>query len=588
MRALSLRRGALAAFGVFLALPLLGLSYLLYARSSAILRGQMDRLAQISINEMRADIDRSLLKAREVSDIVAANKLIQDFFAETTPLPSTLEQIEAMKLIESLVADLETFDGIRNIRIFVPDRFILAGQKIHFFGMSELEAMPIYSSIEAAGGRLTWTAPVRVRYLDPKEGGIVWSEYSAASAGRIIKKLGTSQVIGAVVVDVEISRFRESLERSLLDEQLNLAVNERGEPIASYSATGAYTEAELSRIARSAGESPAERSSLERDGDFFAITRPLRVSGWTVQSYIPVKEFLSYRDTFQNYVLIFLLIVGLAAFITANFVADRTNARIRRIVASLRRIGAGDLEQRLEVDGRDEIGAVEIHVNRLTDELRGLIEKTYQDGVLIKASELSTLQAQINPHFLYNSLDLVNWMAAEKNAPEISGLVKELSKFYKLSLSGGKSMVSLKEELEHAAIYASIQNRRFGGGLTFRTAVPQRLLEVQIPKITLQPLVENAILHGILERDDQRGTVLVSAEVSGAAGVLRVEDDGVGMDAGTLSVLTEGGGSAAGFGVRNIRTRFALTYGESFGLVFFARPGGGTIAELRFPLAPAP
>ena len=206
---------------------------------------------------------------------------------------------------------------------------------------------------------------------------------------------------------------------------------------------------------------------------------------------------------------------------------------------------------------------------------------------------MKALQAQINPHFLYNTLDLVNCLALREQVPAIGEAVGALSRFYRLSLSGGAERVTVAQELEHVETYLRIQNMRFDDGIALSVDVPAEVRAATILKIVLQPLVENAVLHGIREKESGRGTVTIRGHtLEGAAGlevVLEIEDDGVGMDAAQLEALGEerAGPSEHGYGVRNIDRRLKVEYGAEYGLTFRSRPGAGTAVLVRIPLVAA-
>jgi two-component system sensor histidine kinase YesM len=237
------------------------------------------------------------------------------------------------------------------------------------------------------------------------------------------------------------------------------------------------------------------------------------------------------------------------------------------------------------VDGpSDEIGLLVANFRSMVGQIDGLLEAQYRAGQDLKSAELKALQAQINPHFLSNTLEMINWQALNKGVPEIAEVSRALARFYALSLNNGRDVVTLADEVAHTETYVEIQNRRFGHRIDLRVRVPKTYLRCEMPKILLQPLVENAILHGILERgEDRGGTITVSARRDGGDLLVTVADDGVGMDpARAASLLTvEPQAGRHGYGVKNIDQRVRLFAGEGHGLSFTSRPGRGTKAVLR-------
>jgi two-component system sensor histidine kinase YesM len=214
-----------------------------------------------------------------------------------------------------------------------------------------------------------------------------------------------------------------------------------------------------------------------------------------------------------------------------------------------------------------------------------LIKEQYKSGQELKNSELKSLQAQINPHFLYNTLDMINWYAWNNSGQEIIAIVEDLAKFYKLSLSKGKDIISINDELAHISCYFQIQNMRFNN-LSLVVQVPQEVRRYSILKITLQPIIENAILHGILCKESKSGCITITGTLQDNIIELIVSDDGIGMDEEKLERLQRGevgASSENGYGLVNINKRIHLHYGEEFGLEFSSTFGGGTCVKVRIP-----
>jgi two-component system sensor histidine kinase YesM len=316
-------------------------------------------------------------------------------------------------------------------------------------------------------------------------------------------------------------------------------------------------------------------------------------TGWRLLLLVPYEDVDAVgkgvrRDMGIAVAIILPLLVPLAFGL-----ASTATRRIARLAREVRAFEAGNLQLQLPEQDRDEIGELARELNRMAARIRALLEDRYRMGKEMKHAEMKALQAQINPHFLYNTLDLVNCLALREQVPAIGDAVEALSRFYRLSLSGGAERVTVAQELEHVETYLRIQNMRFDDGIALVVEVPPEVRAAPILKIVLQPLVENAVLHGIREKDGARGTVTIRGHtLEGAAGpevVLEVEDDGVGMDDAQVEALREdAGGAGGGYGVRNIDRRLKVEYGAEYGLTFRSRVGAGTTVIVRLPLAPAP
>ena len=192
--------------------------------------------------------------------------------------------------------------------------------------------------------------------------------------------------------------------------------------------------------------------------------------------------------------------------------------------------------------GEDEIGSLYRAFNEMVRGTRNLMDEKYELGKQAKTAELKALQSQINPHFLYNTLDMIKWFSYSGRNEDIDKVVTELARFYKLTLNRGKEIVTVEDEIVHSKAYVSIQNYRFEGTIELVTDFSEEVLTRSIPKITLQPLIENSILHGILEKTDE-GIIRITGECKGDETILYLEDDGIGMEPEQVQKILTGHGS---------------------------------------------
>ena len=259
------------------------------------------------------------------------------------------------------------------------------------------------------------------------------------------------------------------------------------------------------------------------------------------------------------------------------------------LTRTMQEVENGNTDVRMEPSGDDEIAQLIGSFNQMMDEMDALMEEKVEYGRQIKNLELKALQAQINPHFLYNSLDLINCTAISHNIPEISKMVNALSKFYRLSLSKGQEIISLRDEIKHVNLYLQIQNLRFDNRIQVTWNLDPEADDCRVIKIILQPLIENAVIHGIFEKTSKSGCLNISTRRSHDDIYITIQDDGVGMDAQTLtknftpSVSGEIADTTGGYGVRNIHDRMKLAYGEIYGLSCTSTIGKGTTVTVHIP-----
>ena len=234
----------------------------------------------------------------------------------------------------------------------------------------------------------------------------------------------------------------------------------------------------------------------------------------------------------------------------------------------------GDTGTEVTFSSRDEVGMVGNELVRVVSENHRLMQNLYQSMYKEKEAELMALQAQINPHFLYNTLDSIFWMAQEYHAQEIGEMVVALSNVFKLSLNKGEKFIELGKELDLVTNYLEIQKMRFGSALRTEIDVPEELKKVKILKFIIQPLVENSVLHGLAE-NGMAGTIRVMAKQDGACLNIAVEDDGEGFS-GTFEKALQNG-----YALKNVEERIKLCYGEDCGIFMDPEVSAGCRILLR-------
>ncbi|MEG1934788.1 MAG: sensor histidine kinase [Rikenellaceae bacterium] len=284
-------------------------------------------------------------------------------------------------------------------------------------------------------------------------------------------------------------------------------------------------------------------------------------------------------------VLLFCLVISSVCFgVMKNFMRP-----LATLCNSMGRVARGDMRVRMDVNEYrdDEFREMSGSFNKMVRDVEHLMERIRDEQNQMRQIELNALQSQIKPHFLYNTLECIHWQALMEGDKNVSKLIKALANFYRLCLSKGQDLVSLRQEIAHVESYLVIQNMRYSDIVACTIDVPESLLDVAIPKMTLQPLVENAIYHGIRIKEGRHGNVSITAHRQNSSVLVAIEDDGVGMSAqqvdnlnATLSVFDE----KFGYGVRNVNRRIEILFGEGFGLHYLYRLNIGCCVEIRIPV----
>lgn len=319
---------------------------------------------------------------------------------------------------------------------------------------------------------------------------------------------------------------------------------------------------------------------------FYNIKQP----GWFMVTVLPAGPLITQSNMIMvQYILMYLAFLVLA-LILAHYMSRSITNRISSVIHQMSKVRKGTLSPMESPTYHDEIGDLidtYNYMNYMTRKMDQLMSEQAKAAEELRLAEFHSLQAQINPHFLYNTMDMINWLAQQGRTAEVSSAVQSLSRFYKLTLSRKQSISTIAQETEHATIYLEIQNMRYHNSIEFVSDIPDELMEYQIPKLTLQPLIENAVLHGILEKDDKAGTIVLTGWLEDSSIVLLISDDGVGISPDKLSSILSGEGSSSSGGtniaVYNTHRRLQILYGTDYGLTYSNNPGGGTEVEIHIP-----
>lgn len=305
-------------------------------------------------------------------------------------------------------------------------------------------------------------------------------------------------------------------------------------------------------------------------GFYLLLCQPKPVADWIMR--------LLYLVT----TLSIILCLGLCLAVAMGF-SRQLFQPVRSLNSAMAAVEGGDLDVRVDVPGTDEMSQLAGRFNRMTERLKRNLAESIRQQQELGDAQIRMMQAQLNPHFLYNTLDTLKWMGKIHNVPEVATISADLADILRQSISADE-FVCLEDELRLLERYVEIQKIRFPGKFDYRAQVDDTLLDVQMPKLMLQPLVENAIIHGF--EDGVPGEIVVTAAQSGTELVLTVRDTGRGMSEESLRQFRARGASSGGhLGLYNVDAILRLHYGDDHGLKFLPPPGGrGTCIRMVLPI----
>ena len=302
------------------------------------------------------------------------------------------------------------------------------------------------------------------------------------------------------------------------------------------------------------------------------------------ESRIEYQNF--FMDMIRSSVIAFTGIALLLLFLSYSIPLSITRP-IKEIGRVTDQVAKGDLTVRSNVKNGAEVSRLSDSLNAMIDKINELLEQVKEEQIRLRKAEFERLQSQINPHFLYNTLDAIIWLAEAGEQKKVVSMVGSLSEFFRTSLNRGKDIISIREELQHVRSYLEIQQMRYQDILRYEINVPRELEKYLIPKITIQPLVENALYHGI---KNKRGTgmITVSGRKENDYFLIQIGDNGIGIDEMRLEQVREGIKNKVltgkdMYGLYNVHERIRLNFGEKYGISIESVYGESTIVNICLP-----
>jgi two-component system, sensor histidine kinase YesM len=583
---LNIKKKLLLAFFSLIIIPLILLTYTTNKTVSQYLEDQVKFSALRAFDQADSFLNYKLNYIIRTSDVLYNNDNIQDILTRDISRyrNEIIQQQEDASKLSLLFSSIE-IDDIQKIQLYATDELVHSNEDISFININYFDDSVSYNRKFLSRDKVLWLPPESIFDETIKDNVPV---IPLLRGIRNIKDI--KEFIGLLKIYVVKSQIQGILENANITKQgLSYIINSKDKIICS---------SDDSKVK----EFAINRNNLEthlhtgknwgdiriRNSNCIILCRTIYNSDWTLVSIIPYGEIQSAGTSIRNQVLVIMLLICGIAYFVAFYLSKLSTKRIHSLTQSIRKVQKGEFDTVITSDINDEIGELENNYNFMIRRIVELIDEQYFSGQQVKQAELKALQAQINPHFLYNTLDLIKWKALEHDVPDIESIVISLAKFYKLSLNKGKEIVSLEDEIMHVSVYVEIQNQRFENQIKLILDIDDSLYNYSILKIILQPIVENSILHGILEKANNSGTIKITGTIESEIITLVVEDDGIGMSEEKLENLfiDESSSQSNGYGVKNINNRIKLNYGNQFGLSYSSSEGQGTRVKITIPAVP--
>ena len=524
-------------------------------------------------------ISNSLDQVDAISDAIILNASIANTISKSPESYPIYDQLGDMHKLSSYLQAFNRGNRVTNIALYVNSEYLYASESIRFLSLADAARSAWYQQMAANGVHSLWCGSASL------EAQSEIGNNTLAFIRTVQDPNNYAQTVGYLRVDFDKQMLLDTLQRSTpTPHSVSFLQSSSGELIlASNDTAEQYCTFTSSEPWFTPSESLRSIQAGEVNTRIYVRSAPLETSGWYLVTIIPRKDVRVGGKEITLFLLAVLAILGCISYALAQGISKSMTRRVTLLASHMNVAQNGELQELPESELHDEIGQLIHSYNYMVQQQKMLMEEKYRLGESAKMAELRALQSQINPHFLYNTLDLVKWMAIKGDISEVEVTIKALADFYKCSLNQGKDVVTVAEELRHVRLYHQIQNLRFKQKIMLSIDVPEAFLCCKIPKITFQPLVENAILHGILGKESKSGQIRITGCQNGNEILFCIQDNGIGMLPEERDAMLSSEGH--GYGIRNIVERLRLFYGDAFQFVCHSELGLGTRVELHIPYA---
>lgn len=571
-----------------LILPVTACLILYSVISASTMEKAVFRNMQVSIEQAKNNMDYRMSQTEE-----NAMAILTTVYPYLNTQSSVDDQLAEYREITRVLNEFKGRHMISKLRLCVPGSKLYSNQGDTFYSLDRLLDDPGESGLVShvkAGTRWLETHDITVTFGD-KPTSVITCQTAVSS------NVSYDQIVGVLFLDLGVSQINNVLTSGLSDDEEMFLVNGSGKvlshPDAEKIGQQAFPDNNLidfetaetgSRVMRIKGQQLlVSYTSLDAADWYLVMTLP--------RSRIFTAGFFS-LDILR--LLIFLVIVIsfiLTLIMIYKMVIQSTLIRINSAINTLENERIEPIERMQGTfslisykNKPSSLITLEKNANRMVMTIKALLDRQYRSQIALRDYHMQALQAQINPHFLYNTLDIIKWMIIDDEKDDSIWMVNALSKYFQLSLSGGRDIVQIKEEIALTKTYLGIMQRRFKNVFTTEFDIDPTAEECLVPKLSLQPIIENALLHGILYSEKPEQILRIHVRRDENQIVITVEDNGNGIDDQTLQAIHEGNGTSNSFGLTNVRGRLELFGASENCLEISSQKGVGTQVTLRFPV----
>jgi two-component system sensor histidine kinase YesM len=566
----------LLAFLLLIILPVMLIGFFSFYTSKGLLKQKTEQYTSDVLMETGENVDVKLREIERLSFQIVSSMPIQQSLRKANK--GVTDEYEKIDVEQTIDTQLKGF--------LTPELDIAA---IRIISLSGITYYVNPGSI--AFGNVDGEKEI----LEKGVGSAVWFKteprYGTITVGRAINSIVNQEMIGFLFINLRESSLYNIYKKTELFKNGEIYIIDKEGSILSH---------KDKKLLNTFVGDAAEGITLDSLRDnfitasvnskmYYIASRAINNAHWKIIAIIPTEQYEGDILRLRSWTIIICASCCLLALLISLALSGSISLPLRKLSSMMERVGKGDFSVSISYDSKDEVGILSSHFNKMVAQVQKLIQEVYQEQYLTQKAELKSLRMQINPHFLYNTLESINWMARIKGAPEIGDMVKALGDLMRVSISG-EDFIPVGEEVGNVVNYLKIQNFRYGDRFEVRIHIEPDIEKILVPKLILQPIVENAIVHG-LEEKVGNGRIEITGVLEEGNIVITVADNGVGMEEEKAAVILDDGGEEAAhgdnhthIGLKNVDRRIKLYYGQQYGLSVASVPGSGTTVRAVLPM----
>lgn len=565
---LRFRYKILVTYLVLSVVPLGLLGLFSATNSMRTMRNETDRYIQHILHQSIASIEYKLDEVVSTAEYVVTNEEMQNILRRSHGEYQDIgAELDDFAVLRSNLLAIESNKLIESARIYFASQTLYSSTRASTYPIADF---PRPELLESPYVRYHWyTTTVRKMSYSPQA--------AIAVAAPIVDLQDVRDRLAVIEIVCKMRLLSTAFEGGILVDDAFAVVTEGSRVILTSPADRNLGDLNIEQCV-----APYNRPQSDVGGEPYRVAQlEIPNTPWRAFMFLPLRQITVGTRQIALFTVGMTVLIVLADVLAAVFFSNLLSRRLQALVESMKRTGAGHRRIPVPVTGSDEISVLEREYNTMISALDALFERVKDAADRRRVAEYKALEAQINPHFLYNMLEGIKWLGLRGRKREMVDVIETMSDLFRYNLNRGSEVVTLDDELDSIRKYVRLQNLRYSDTITLEVSVSDGLLAQPMIKLILQPIVENAIVHGIQKTLRRRGTVRIDITDDERSNFIAVRDDGVGVDGETAESILSA--DSTGYGLRNVAQRLHFYYGESSSIRVDSSPGAGTTVTLVIP-----